>query len=110
MFSSRTSHECRPARAHSAKRRVQRQEGQDAAAQVGRAAGHPLWHLSNRGLGERQPDREDAHLTPGGGKGESSLVGVRTNPVLAFHFPLGRGCAPGRVDGWIDRYYNNTAV
>lgn len=71
-FSPRASSECGPAGADLAERRVQRQEGQDSAAQVGRAAGHSLWHLFDRGLCERQPHREDAHPAPGGGKGESS--------------------------------------
>ena len=79
LFSSRASGERRPAGAHSAERRVQRQEGKDPAAQVGRAEGHPLWHLSDRGLREGQPDWEVAHLTPGGGEGERSEFGVQTN-------------------------------
>lgn len=78
-LSSRASSECRPARAHSAERRIQCQEGQDTTAQVGRAEGHSLWHLSHSGLGERQPDWEAAHLTPGGGKGEGSVFGHQTN-------------------------------
>lgn len=77
-FSSRASSECRPAGADPAERRIQRQERQVAAAQVGRAAGHPLRHLSNRGLRQRQPDGEDAHPALGGGKGGSSVFGGQT--------------------------------
>lgn len=78
LFSSRASSECRPAGADPAERRIQRQEGQVAAAQVGRAAGHPLRHLSNRGLRQGQPDWEDAHPPPGGGKGEGLVFGGQT--------------------------------
>lgn len=70
-FSSRASSECRPAGADLVEGRVQRQERQDSAAQVGRAAGHSLWNLFDRGLCERQPHWEDAHPAAGGGKGES---------------------------------------
>ena len=72
FFPSRASGECRPAGADLVEGCVQRQEGQNAAAQVGRAASYSLWHLFNSGLCERQSDREDAHPAPGGGKGESS--------------------------------------
>lgn len=72
-MASRASSECRPTGANAAERRVQRPEGQVAAAQVGRAAGHPLWHLSHRGLGQRQPDGQDAHPASGGWEGELTL-------------------------------------
>lgn len=62
--------ECRPAGADPAERRFQRPEGQVAAAQMGRTAGLPLRHLSNRGLRQGQLDGEDAHPAPGGGKGQ----------------------------------------
>lgn len=78
LFSSRASSECRPAGADPAERSIQRQKGQVAAAQVGRTAGHPLRHLSNRGLRQRQPDWEDAHPAPSGRKGESSVFGGQT--------------------------------
>lgn len=81
-FPFRASSECRPAGEDPSERRVQRQEGQVTAAQVGGAAGHPLWHLSNRGLCQRQPDWEDAHPAPGGRKGKSSLFVSHTT----FHF------------------------
>lgn len=66
------SGECRPAGADAAERRFQRPKGQVAAAQMGGTAGHPLRHLSNRGLRQGQPDGEDAHPAPGGGKGQGS--------------------------------------
>lgn len=91
FFPSRASSECRPAGADPAERRFQRQKGQVTAAQVGRAAGHPLRHLSNRGLRQRQPDWEDAHPAPGGGKGESSVFLME---FLNFHFPHCRASTP----------------
>lgn len=74
VLGSRASSERRPAGANAAERRLQRPQGQVAAAQVGRAAGHPLRHLSHRGLGQRQPDGEDAHPASGGWEGECSLL------------------------------------
>lgn len=78
ILSSRASGERRPAGEDLVERCVQRQEGQDAAAQVGGAAGHPLRYMFDRGLRQRQPDREDAHPAAGGGEGESSALGGRT--------------------------------
>lgn len=90
------SRECRPAGADPAERRFQRAEGQVAAAQMGGAAGHPLRHLSNRGLRQGQLDGEDAHPAPGGGKGQESCPlrrsSAATHPIHAcFLF-----CAGGR--------------
>lgn len=72
-FFSRAAGEPRPAGADLVKGRVQRQERQDAAAQVGRAAGYSLWHLFDSGLGQRQSGWEDAHPAPGGRKGEGFI-------------------------------------
>ncbi|CAF89382.1 unnamed protein product, partial [Tetraodon nigroviridis] len=79
------SGECGPAGADPAEGRFQRPEGQVAAAQVGGAAGHPLRHLSHRGLRQGQLDREDAHPAPGGGKGRGS-VSLRRSPVEEAQF------------------------
>lgn len=79
LCSPRASSECRPAGADPAERRLQRSKGQVTAAQVVGAAGHPLRHLSNCGLRQRQPDWEDAHPAAGGGEGE------RCQP---FAFPI----------------------
>lgn len=67
------SGECRPAGTDPAERRFQRPKGQVAAAQMGGTAGHPLRHLSNRGLCQGQLDGEDAHPAAGGGKGQGSV-------------------------------------
>lgn len=94
-FDSRASSECRPAGANTAERCLQCQKGQVAAAQVGGATGHPLWHLSDRGLCQRQPDGEDAYPAAGGWEGESSVF---LTDLLTFNCPHYSACLHFSVD------------
>lgn len=92
---SRASSERRPAGANTAERRLQCQEGQVAATQVGGATGHPVWHLSDRGLCQRQPDGEDAYPASGGREGESSFF---LPDLLTFNCPHYSACLHFSVD------------
>lgn len=94
-FGSRASSECRPAGANTAERCLQCQKGQVAAAQVGGATGHPLWHLSDRGLCQRQSDGEDAYPASGGREGESSVF---LTALLTFNCPHYGACLHFSVD------------
>lgn len=85
-------------------------QGKDPAAQVGRAPGHPLWHLPHRVLRERQPHGEDARSAACGREGEVWCAGQWNKETTKLGWPMPRRSLGQEVYIQLHRFHKPVAA